>query len=71
MDASRLRRGLLENGYEELPILGNHAIGVSRLPTLHEDPFDRLLVAQALAEGILLVTGDAAVARYPGPIRLV
>jgi PIN domain nuclease of toxin-antitoxin system len=41
------------------------------LPPLHKDPFDRILVAQAQAEGITLLTSDALVARYPGPIRMV
>jgi PIN domain nuclease of toxin-antitoxin system len=44
---------------------------VADLPLLHKDPFDRMLVAQATSEGLTLVTSDPAVARYPGPIRLV
>jgi PIN domain nuclease of toxin-antitoxin system len=71
VDPRLLRRGLLDNGYEELPILGEHALAVAGLPPLHADPFDRLLVAQATVEGVLLLTADAAVARYPGPIRRV
>jgi PIN domain nuclease of toxin-antitoxin system len=39
------------------------------LPTLHKDPFDRILVAQATEEGITLLTTDSLVAQYPGPIR--
>ena len=66
-----LRRGLLDNGYEELAITSDHAIAVTNLPLLHKDPFDRLLIAQASAEGILLLTSDQTVARYPGPIRKV
>ena len=64
-----LRRGLLDNGYVELTITSEHAVNVSGLPPLHKDPFDRLLLAQALAEGITLLTSDAVLARYPGPIR--
>jgi PIN domain nuclease of toxin-antitoxin system len=45
--------------------------GLAGLPTIHRDPFDRMLVAQALVEGITIVTSDATVARYPGPIRRV
>ncbi|MCC5872609.1 MAG: type II toxin-antitoxin system VapC family toxin [Gammaproteobacteria bacterium] len=71
VDPALLRRGLLENGYDELPINGRHALGVNRLPDLHRDPFDRMLVAQAVEEGVLLLTSDAQVARYPGPIRRV
>jgi PIN domain nuclease of toxin-antitoxin system len=66
-----LRRGLLDNGYTELPITSEHAVNVDGLPPLHKDPFDRLLVAQALTEGITLLTGDAALARYRGPVRKV
>lgn len=71
VDARLLRRGLLDNGYLELPITGAHAAAVTGLPPLHKDPFDRLLVAQAMTEGITLLTADALVARYPGPVRLV
>jgi PIN domain nuclease of toxin-antitoxin system len=66
-----LRRGLLENGYSELPIASEHAVAVGGLPPIHRDPFDRMLVAQATIEGITLLTSDATVARYPGPIRKV
>ena len=66
-----LRRGLLDNGYVELPITSQHAVNVDGLPLLHKDPFDRLLLAQALCEGITLVTGDAQLARYRGPVRKV
>jgi PIN domain nuclease of toxin-antitoxin system len=71
VDAGLLRRGLLDNGYGELLIAGNHAAATAHLPPLHRDPFDRLLIAQALAEGVLLLTSDEMVARYPGPVRLV
>jgi PIN domain nuclease of toxin-antitoxin system len=66
-----LRRGLLDNGYLELPITSQHAVSVDGLPALHRDPFDRLLVAQAQSEGIMLITADAQVAQYPGPVRKV
>ncbi|MGK9236976.1 type II toxin-antitoxin system VapC family toxin [Inquilinus limosus] len=71
VDVRMLRRGLIDNGYQELPVLGAHAIAVDALPPIHKDPFDRLLVAQATVEGILLLTADATVAQYPGPLRLV
>jgi PIN domain nuclease of toxin-antitoxin system len=69
VDARLLRRGLLDNGYEELPILSEHVVEIESLPAIHKDPFDRLLVAQATVEGIALLTLDSVVARYPGPIR--
>jgi len=66
-----LRRGLLDNGYTELPITGQHAVSIEGLPPLHKDPFDRILIAQALTEGITLITADAQLARYPAPVRKV
>ena len=66
-----LRRGLIENEYLELPVTSEHTLAVSGLPPLHKDPFDRLLIAQATVEGLLLLTADAAVARYPGPVRKI
>lgn len=71
VDGDALRRGLLENDYREIPVSGLHALGVLRLPQLHRDPFDRLLVAQARSEGLVLVTADKSVAAYGGSIRLV
>jgi len=71
VDARALRRGLLDNGYNEIPITSEHAIVVQSLPLIHKDPFDRLLIAQAAVEGILLLTSDRKIAKYPGPIRKV
>jgi PIN domain nuclease of toxin-antitoxin system len=66
-----LRRALLDNGYVELPITSEHAVSVDTLPPLHKDPFDRLLLSQAMVEGITLLTADAQLARYRGPVRKV
>lgn len=66
-----LRRGLLDNGYAELPVSSQHAVSIDGLPPLHKDPFDRLLLAQALTEGITLLTSDAQLARFDGPVRKV
>ena len=71
VDPRLLRRGLLENGYSELPVTGAHAVAVDLLPEIHTDPFDRMLVAQAQVEGITLWTMDDVVGQYPGPIRVV
>jgi PIN domain nuclease of toxin-antitoxin system len=68
LDAGVFRRELLESGYEELAITSAHAAGVSTLPDLHRDPFDRILIAQAIGEGITLLSADQAVLAYPGPI---
>lgn len=71
VDARILRRGLLENGYEELAVTSEHAVAVSDLPDHHRDPFDRMLIAQARIEGLSLLTSDAAMARYGAPVTLV
>ena len=71
VDPRMLRRSLIDNGYEELAITGEHAVAVDGLPAIHRDLFDRLLVAQSIIEGIMLLTADAMVAQYPGPVRLV
>jgi PIN domain nuclease of toxin-antitoxin system len=70
-DPRLLRRGLLDSGYTELPILSDHVVAIDSLPPIHKDPFDRLLVAQATVEGITLLTADSIVAQYPGPVRKV
>lgn len=70
-DARLLRRGLLDNGYGELPVGSEHAVAIGNLPPIHKDPFDRILVAQAQVEDITLLTVDPLVARYPGPVRAV
>ncbi len=68
---SALRRGLLDNGYQELSITSAHAAAVIHLPPIHKDPFDRLLLAQAQVEGLILLTADAVLAGYPGAITRV
>jgi PIN domain nuclease of toxin-antitoxin system len=65
VEANALRRDLLANGYVELPITSDHAVGVTALPAIHHDPFDRMLAAQAIAEGASLVTADERLAGYP------
>ncbi|QJP11228.1 type II toxin-antitoxin system VapC family toxin [Pseudomonas multiresinivorans] len=70
-DPSIVRKALLDNGYAELPITGEHSIFVGSLPMLHADPFDRMLVAQANVEGMLLITHDSKLIAYPGPIRKI
>ena len=70
-DPRVLRRGLLDNGFSELDGPAQHALATVSLPPIHRDPFDRLLIAQATVEGITLVTADATILRYPGPIQRV
>jgi PIN domain nuclease of toxin-antitoxin system len=71
VDAALFRRNLLNNGYRELAVTGEHAIAVTNLPPVHKDPFDRMLLAQSIVEGIMLLTADPVVARYPAPVRKV
>jgi PIN domain nuclease of toxin-antitoxin system len=71
VDPRLLRRGLLDNDYRELPILSEHVVAIDALPPIHDDPFDRMLIAQATVEGITLLTADVQLAKYPGPVRHV
>jgi PIN domain nuclease of toxin-antitoxin system len=71
VDPFLLRIALLRRGYAELSIAAEHVMYVSRLPAIHKDPFDRLLVAQATIENITLLTSDVLLASYPGPIQKV
>jgi PIN domain nuclease of toxin-antitoxin system len=66
-----LRRALLDNGYSELPIGSEHAVAVESLPSIHKDPFDRILVSQATVEGFTLLTADTLVGQYGGQVRMV
>lgn len=67
----QLRRGLLNNSWRELAVTGEHAAAVMKLPPLHKDPFDRMLLAQMQIEGLTLLTSDELVAEYPGRIRKI
>ena len=71
VEPALLRRALLDGGWQELPVQAHHALAVAALPLLHRDPFDRLLLAQASSDGLLLITADQQLAAYPGPVRLM
>ena len=71
VDPWRFRIDLLAGGYEEISVTSQHALELVGLPPIHRDPFDRLLIAQAMTEGAMLVTADRTIARYPGPILKV
>ena len=64
-----LRQALLEAGWRELQVEARHVLVVGQLPGLHHDPFDRLLLAQAQADGLLLITADQQLVQYPCPVR--
>lgn len=63
-----VRECMREQNFDELPILGHHAEAILALPRHHGDPFDRMLVAQALCEGLTLVTYDREMTAYDVPI---
>ena len=65
MDADDLRWGLLQRGFHGLEVTAPHVLEVGRLPALHGDPFDRLLVAQARVEEFTIMTADRAITAYP------
>ena len=71
VDVPELHSELLRNGYNELAVHTSHTFAVVHLPHLHKDPFDRLLLAQAMREDLTLVTADELLATYPGPILKV
>ena len=71
IDLTQLLAMLPEMGLVELPITAVHAAGVTRLPLIHRDPFDRLLIAQSLVEPLTLLTNDALINRYRVGARVV
>lgn len=68
VDPAELRVSLIANEYNEIQIEAAHVLRVATLPPLHADPFDRILLAQAMAEGFVLLTQDAKVIDYGGPV---
>ena len=62
---------MLDLTLEELPITAAHAAGVTGLPPIHRDPFDRLLIAQSITEPLTLLTNDALLERYRVGARVV
>jgi PIN domain nuclease of toxin-antitoxin system len=71
VDPQLFRHTLLADGFLELAITSEHAVAVGTLPMVHKDPFDRMLLAQAIVEGLTLLTADEVLARYAGPVRKV
>lgn len=64
---SLLRDQQVKNSLQILPVLLPHTLALKQLPSLHKDPFDRLLIAQALHEGFTLLSHDEVIQRYPVP----
>lgn len=71
VDPGVLHRALLAEGFVELPIRAPHLVRVATLPWVHRDPFDRLLVAQAMEESLTLLTADATLKRYGRFVKVV
>lgn len=71
VDVVLLRRTVLDSGYVELPVLGVHTEALVRLPPIHKDPFDRLLVAQAITEPMRLLTSDRVLAEYGAHVEVI
>ena len=71
VDVSELAATLDASGFLELYVTAEHAAFVAKLPHHHEDPFDRLLVAQAMTEPLVLITADASLAQYTDLVRVV
>jgi PIN domain nuclease of toxin-antitoxin system len=63
-EVPQLRQAAMDSGFEELPILGAHTEALVNLPPIHRDPFDRLLVAQAISEPMKLITADGKLEVY-------
>jgi PIN domain nuclease of toxin-antitoxin system len=71
VDALDLRQGLLREGFVEQPIEAAHCVAVQHLPWIHRDPFDRLLVAQARCEGLILLSVDRVLQAYGPEVRWI
>ena len=71
VDVVDLYQQLVAHAWVEVPVLSVHSFAVVHLPHLHKDPFDRLLLAQAMREDLILLTADATLSAYPGPIMKV
>ena len=71
MDLAVLPSTFAVMGLTELPVKAEHAVGIGALPSIHRDPFDRLLVAQSIVEPMILLTNDDVLARYGPVVRVV
>ncbi len=71
VDLASLQSVLPDMDFIELPVTAAHAAGITKLPLIHRDPFDRLLIAQSIAEPLTLLTNDSVLGRYRGGVRIV
>lgn len=70
-NVAQLEQKLADAGFQQLPVTWGHAVRVRQLPLLHRDPFDRMLVAQAMSEPLQLLTHDSVLAEYTDLVTLV
>lgn len=71
IDAQQALSYFRASGYQILPIYAEHTLTIAELPKHHQDPFDRLLIAQAMTEPMRLMTHDAHIAKYGGMVLMV
>lgn len=71
VDVSQLVKAISSSGFLELPIGAHHAAAIADLADIHRDPFDRLLVAQAISEPLTLLTADAILQKYSDLVELI
>ena len=71
VDVDALVSAIADSGFLELPVTARHAAAVSRLPDVHSDPFDRLLIAQAVTEPLRFLTADDVLGQYSDLVELV
>ena len=71
VSSNKLHDGLVENGYKEIKVSALHAMGVIKLPFIHRDPFDRILVATAIWENMPLLTNDSTLSPYQSLVRVL
>lgn len=71
VDSDLLEEELATAGFQPLPITWQHTVRVRKLPMHHRDPFDRMLIAQAVSEPLHLLTHDAALSRYSDLVTIV
>jgi PIN domain nuclease of toxin-antitoxin system len=70
-DVNELVNAIAQSGFSELPITVSHAATVFQLAEIHQDPFDRILIAQAISEPLTLLTADAQLKKYSDLVEIV
>ena len=71
VDVDEMVMAISKSGFQELPITALHAAAVAKLPPIHRDPFDRILVAQALSEPLIFITADSLLKEYSDLVEIV